>query len=155
MGIFKQTFYMIVAIIVIIIGIFVALTLMRQNEVIMKIVENQAKSLSVSVARVNQDAMVSNNFGTIVENTMALLQNISNISYIIITKGNDLILVHYKNRWEKLENFDPEWKIGDGTKDFGKIIYSDLVKSKVFHYSFQLRYWEMPIGSIYIGLSLD
>jgi hypothetical protein len=99
MGIFKQTFFMIIAIIIIIIGLFVGLTIIRQDNVIMKVVHNQARSIAISVARINQDAMLSDNFGFIVENTMTLIQRIPNISYIIYTKNNSFSLIHTKKRW--------------------------------------------------------
>ncbi|MBF0452886.1 MAG: HAMP domain-containing protein [Candidatus Magnetomorum sp.] len=154
MGILKHTFKMIMTIILIIITVFAGLTLIRQDAVIMKVVENQAQSLSVSVARVNQDAMVSSDYGFIVENTLTLIQRIPNLAYVIMTKEDRFALIHIKERWEQRSTVDPSWKMGDGTKECGDIIYSDLVKANVFHYAFPVKFSEVPWGHVYVGISL-
>ncbi|GAK60630.1 multi-sensor hybrid histidine kinase [Candidatus Vecturithrix granuli] len=153
-GIFRKTFLLAFLLMVVIILFFATLTIPRQRKTILKSMEAQANAISSSIAQVCADAIATQDYPFLVEHNLKMLQGNPSILYVIVAYQNGFSLVLTQNRWEQRETLDARWEIETTEVVAGKILYSDLVRQKVFHYAFPLRYSFVSWGHLYLGLSL-
>jgi two-component sensor histidine kinase/HAMP domain-containing protein len=134
--------------------IFILGIIPAQREVMEERMKSEAKDIANSVGQVAAPAIISKDYGFIVDFCSQIIKQSNSILYIIITKKDGFSLIQTANgSSKKIIKGDPNLPNSD--KSTALFIYSPLVKQKVFHYSYLFKYSGNDWGRINIGLSID
>ena len=154
-GIFLRTFFLLSLFSVIIIGLYSSITIIRGRDALIMSLASEARSVSASISQVCADAVVSKDYGFIVEHSLEVLRSSSGILYIVVARKNGFTLVHTSKGWEMLENPAPEWLAGKNEETGGRLEYSPLMGQDIYRFSYPLQYSGLQWGWLRIGLSLE
>lgn len=153
-GILRRTALIIwVVTLITITGIIVAI-IPEQKSALVKSLDSMAKVMATSIGEVTASSIVLEDYSTVVDHCMKVLKENPFIYYIVITKTDGFSLLHVGNKWYQ-KYLKGEWIPPKFAEAPGKIEYSDLLKMRVFKYSYPLIYSGINWGWIHIGLSLD
>ena len=153
-SIFVRTFVMITALCTALIVLPTVMFIPMARNGWLKGLESQARSLSASIAEVSGNAFVTGDYSFIVDHNTQVMRGSRDIRYIIIVKNDGSSLVHTGTAWEQREKPDPKWRLDKTVSQAGRLMYSDVVKEDVYHYSFPLQLSGIDWGVLYLGLSL-
>ena len=154
-GIMFRHLIMLMTLSLVIILLFSLMMVPQVNRSILKSLDSQAKSLSASIAEVCGNAFVTGDYSFVVDHSMQVLRGATDIKYIIIVRHDGLSMIHAGEKWEQRVKADPKWNPAGGSLYQGSILFSDIVKQKVFHYTFPLKFSGIDWGLLHIGLSLS
>ena len=139
--------------IVITLGLFVLATMPYQRTAILEAMESEAKSTVTSIDQVTASAIITEDFGTVVEHCLRVVKESPSIVYVVVTRNDGFSLVITKHGWEQ-KTMRGVWA-PDGEKTAKNLIMkSDVAIEEVYHYSHPFKYSGIDWGWIHIGLSL-
>jgi two-component system, sensor histidine kinase len=141
------------ALIVITLGLFVLVTLPYQRRAILAAMASEARSTITSVAQVTASAIITEDFGTVVEHCLRVVTESPSISYLVVTRNDGFSVLMTKTGWTQKNLGGPVWvpKLRVASSSFQK---SDVAPEEVYHYSYPFQYSGIDWGWIHIGLSL-
>jgi two-component system, sensor histidine kinase len=135
------------------VGIFVFSSLPYQKRTIEGGMASQAKSIATSIDQVTASAIITEDYGTVVEHCVRVVKESPSILYVVITRDDGFSLVSIAEGWRQ-ENLSGLWNPASARVAMSQFINSDLVKEDVFHYSYPFKYSGIDWGWIHLGLSL-
>jgi len=139
--------------IIISLGLFVLATIPFQRTAILDAMESEAKSTVTSIDQVTASAIITEDFGTVVEHCLRVVQESPSIVYVVVTRNDGFSLIITKQGWEQ-KNLKGEW-IPPGARIAGnQFLNTEISKEEVYHYSHPFQYSGIDWGWIHIGLSL-
>jgi len=141
------------ALIVVTLGLFASATIPYQRTAILDAMESEAKSTVTSIDQVTASAIITEDFGTVVEHCMRVVKESPTIVYVVVTRNDGFSLVMTKEGW-KQESLAGEWSRGGLRTANSKFLKSEISTEEVFHYSHPFQYSGIDWGWIHIGLSL-
>ncbi len=139
--------------IVVTLVIYVASNLPYQRKALVESMESEASNIVTSIDQVVAGAVISEDYGAVVEHCMRVVKESSSILYVVITRNDGFSLVHTASGW-KQRQLSGMWNPADGRQARRTFLKSDLVSQEVFHYSYPFKYSGIDWGWIHIGLSL-
>jgi two-component system, sensor histidine kinase len=134
-------------------GIFALATIPYQRTTILDAMESEAKSTVTSIDQVTASAIITEDFGTVVEHCMRVVKESPTIVYVVVTRNDGFSLVITKQGW-KQETLNGDWSPGGPRTANSRFLKSDISPEEVFHYSHPFQYSGIDWGWIHIGLSL-
>jgi PAS domain S-box-containing protein len=141
------------ALIIISLGLFVLVTIPYQRTAILDAMKSEARSTVTSIDQVTASAIITEDFGTVVEHCLRVVQESPSIVYVVVTRNDGFSLVITKKGWEQ-RNLQGVWLPPGMRVANSRFLDSDISKEEVFHYSHPFQYSGIDWGWIHIGLSL-
>ncbi|MGD0844630.1 MAG: HAMP domain-containing protein, partial [Geobacteraceae bacterium] len=141
------------ALIVITLALFAFATIPYQRTAILDAMESEAKSTVTSIDQVTASAIITEDFGTVVEHCMRVVRESPTIVYVVVTRNNGFSLVITKEGW-KQQTLTGDWSRGGPRTASSRFLKSEISTEEVFHYSHPFQYSGIDWGWIHIGLSL-
>src|SRR5512137_1770945 len=89
------------ALIVMTLGLFAVATIPYQRTAILDAMESEAKSTVTSIDQVTASAIITEDFGTVVEHCMRVVKESPTIVYVVVTRNDGFSLVITKDGWEQ------------------------------------------------------
>lgn len=133
--------------------IFVMITFPFQRDTLIERMEDESINITSSILHANKSALITEDYGSVVEQCLQLVSNSKSILYLAITRNDGYSLVHTPNKWEETK-LNGMW-LPDSSENEGKIMESELAQKDVFHKSTRITFSGVNWGWIHIGLSLD
>jgi len=131
---------------------FAFMVIPMQKNAFNQIMYTQAETVSKSIVQASSDAIISKDFGFIVEHNVEVLKNNTSIHYILISpKVGEKIWIN-KQKWHligKLDNNISELEIENITY---KIMAVDDFR-KVYHFVYPIKFSGIEWGWLHIGFS--
>jgi PAS domain S-box-containing protein len=153
-GILLRQFLILMLFACLLIAVGAATVIPQWERLIQESLEAQARSLSASIAEVCSNAILTEDYSFVVDHNMQVLSGSRDIRYILIARHDGLSIIHAGQNWEQRNQADPAWLPGKGTSP-GRIVFSDITREEVYHYSFPLVFSGMDWGFLHIGFSLN
>ena len=141
------------ALIIISLGLFVFATIPYQRTAILDAMESEAKSTVTSIDQVTASAIITEDFGSVVEHCLRVVQESPSIVYVVVTRNDGFSLVITKHGWER-KTLKGVWTPSGERKASSRFLNTDISKEEVYHYSHPFQYSGIDWGWIHIGLSL-
>jgi two-component system, sensor histidine kinase len=141
------------AMIIISLGLFVLATIPYQRTAILDAMESEAKSTVTSIDQVTATAIITEDFGTVVEHCLRVVQESPSIVYVVVTRNDGFSLIITKKGWEQ-KTLKGVWVPQGERVASSRFLTSDISKEEVYHYSHPFQYSGIDWGWIHIGLSL-
>lgn len=117
--------------------------------------ESQARGIAVSLAEVSPRVLEKGGHDLIIQHNAKIINGGTGIRYLIIEKSDGTSLVQTSDGWEQRDKPDPAWGLKTDAAGQGRIVYSSLVKEKIFHYSFPLQSSGTDRSVLHLGFSLE
>ncbi len=133
--------------------IFIVGILPTQRKIMEDRMSSEANDIAGSIGQVTATAIINNDYGFTVEHCLKIIKESNSILYIIISRKDGFSLIHTEGEW-RLDTLRNQLELPDTKGPVNKIVYSDLVKQEVFHYSYPFNYSGIDWGRINVGLSL-
>jgi PAS domain S-box-containing protein len=141
------------ALIVVTLGLFAIATIPYQRTAILDAMESEAKSTVTSIDQVTASAIITEDFGTVVEHCMRVVRESPTIVYVVVTRNDGFSLVITKEGW-KQASLTGDWSRSGPRTANSRFLKSEISSEEVFHYSHPFQYSGIDWGWIHIGLSL-
>ncbi len=141
------------ALIILTLGLFAAATIPYQRTAILDAMESEAKSTVTSIDQVTATAIITEDFGTVVEHCLRVVMESPTIVYVVVTRADGFSLVITKNGWRQ-ENLSGVWTPGGARIANSRLLKSTVSREEVYHYTHPFKYSGFDWGWIHIGLSL-
>jgi two-component system, sensor histidine kinase len=141
------------ALIILTLGIFILVNLPYQRRAILAAMASEARSTITSVAQVTASAIVTEDFGAVVEHCLRVVKESPSISYLVVTRNDGFSVVMTKSGWTQKNLSGPLW-VPRGRVASSSFQKSDAAPEEVYHYCYPFQYSGIDWGWIHIGLSL-
>jgi len=139
--------------IIITLGLFVLFTIPFQRTAILDAMKSEARSTVTSIDQVTASAIITEDFGSVVEHCLRVVKESPSIVYVVVTRNDGFSLVITNNGWEQ-KNLKGIW-VPPGKRTPGsRFLATEVSKDEVFHYSHPFQYSGIDWGWFHIGLSL-
>jgi signal transduction histidine kinase/FixJ family two-component response regulator len=139
--------------VVITLSLFVLVTMPYQRTAILDAMESEAKSTVASIDQVTASAIITEDFGTVVEHCLRVVRESPSIVYVVVTRNDGFSLVITKHGWRR-RTLKGVWIPGGDRVAKSRFLKSDLSAGQVYLYSHPFKYSGIDWGWIHIGLSL-
>ncbi len=133
-------------------GIFVLINIPYQKKAIEESMISEARSIAASIARVTATAIVSKDYGAVVEHCLRVVKESPSLLYVVVTRHDGFSLTHTKKEWKQTQ-LGAFWNPADHRSASNQFLQSDLISEPAFHHSHPLQYSGIDWGWIHIGLS--
>ena len=87
--------------IIISLGLFVLATIPYQRAAILDAMKSEAKSTVTSIDQVTASAIITEDFGTVVEHCLRVVQESPSIVYVVVTRNDGFSLIITKQGWNR------------------------------------------------------
>jgi PAS domain S-box-containing protein len=134
-------------------GLFAAATIPYQRTAILDAMESEAKSTVTSIDQVTASAIITEDFGTVVEHCLRVVKESPTIVYVVVTRADGFSLVITKDGWQQ-ETLSGVWTPQVPRKTGNMFLKSKVSPEEVYHYTHPFQYSGIDWGWIHIGLSL-
>ncbi|MDD2337366.1 MAG: ATP-binding protein, partial [Geobacteraceae bacterium] len=141
------------ALIIISLGLFILATIPYQRTAILDAMKSEAKSTVTSIDQVTASAIITEDFGTVVEHCLRVVQESPSIVYVVVTRNDGFSLIITKHGWRQ-KTLKGVWTPPGERVASSRFLNTDISKEEVFHYSHPFQYSGIDWGWIHIGLSL-
>jgi len=139
--------------IIISLGLFVLATIPFQRTAILDAMESEAKSTVTSIDQVTASAIITEDFGSVVEHCLRVVQESPSIVYVVVTRNDGFSLIITKHGW-KQQTLKGVWAPPGERVASSRFLNTDVSQEEVYHYSHPFQYSGIDWGWIHIGLSL-
>ncbi len=139
--------------IVMTLGLFIAVTIPFQRTTILDAMESEAKSTATSIDQVTASAIITEDFGTVVEHCLRVVNDSPSIAYLVVTRKDGFSLVITKHGWRQA-NLSGVWAPEQYSDRNSMFLKSDISAEEAYHFTHPFRYSGIDWGWIHIGLSL-
>jgi diguanylate cyclase (GGDEF)-like protein/PAS domain S-box-containing protein len=151
--IFLRTLLLSWLIIVFTVTIFVFAIIPYQKSQLQNEMKIQASVAFSSVSQIAENSIILEDYSTVVDHCLTLLQNNTRILYIVITRHDGFSLVHTSTNWSQ-KTLDSKWlPRNKQNSESGRFLMSEIVNHEVYNVSFPFRYSGIDWGWIHIGLA--
>ena len=153
-GIARRTMLLAWTITLVTLGIFVAILLPEQRRDLRAGLESKASGVAVALQGEVAEAALSEDYTSVVEHAMQVLQGDKAVDFLVITKNDGLSVVVDRNGWHMEPKTDPYWypSLRHPSSELGVV---PMFNRRVFHYAVPFDYSSIQWGWIHVGLSLD
>ncbi len=142
------------ALIVITLGLFILVNMPFQRRATLDAMESEARSTVTSIDQVTASAIITEDFGTVVEHCLRVVRESPSISYVVVTRNDGFSLVITKTGWSQT-SLGGIWAPAGERSGGSRFLKSEIFPQEVFHYSHPFQYSGIDWGWIHIGLSLS
>jgi len=142
------------ALMVISLGLFVAVNMPYQRKAVLDAMESEARSTVTSISQVTSSSVISEDFATVIEHCLRVVNESPSISYVVITRNDGFSLVFTKTGWTQ-GSLSGVWAPEGERISSSRFLKSDFAPNEVYHYSTPFQYSSIDWGWIHIGLSLE
>jgi methyl-accepting chemotaxis protein len=139
--------------VIVTLGLYVISNLPYQRRAIIGMMESEAKSIATSIDQVTATAIITEDYGSVVEHCMRVVRESSSILYVVITRKDGFSLVNTLKGWRQ-DQLGGMWNPSPERSVNSEFVKSDLVGEEVFHFTHPFKYSGMDWGYIHVGLSL-
>lgn len=151
--IFLRTLLLSWLIIVFTVTIFVFAIIPYQKSQLRNEMKIQASVAFSSVSQIAENSIILEDYSTVVDHCLTLIQNNARILYIVIIRHDGFSLVHTSTNWSQ-KTLDSKWlSRNKQNSEAGRFLMSEIVKQEVYNVSFPFRYSGIDWGWIHIGLA--
>lgn len=131
---------------------FAFMVVPMQKNAFKQIMFTQAETVSRSIVQASSDAIISKDFGFIVEHNVEVLKNNTSIHYILISpKVGDKIWINQEN-WHLIENLNTDIAQLEKNNINYKIMPIDNYE-QVYHFVYPIQFSGISWGWLHIGFS--
>ncbi len=134
-------------------GIFVLINFPYAKRNLEEGMISEAKTLATSIDQITATAIISEDYGAVVEHCLRVVKDSPSLLYVVITRNDGFSLISTDDEWRQA-TLGEFWKPSDHRRETKQFLQSDLVAQEVFHYSYPFQYSGIDWGWIHIGLSL-
>ncbi len=114
----------------------------------------QAETVSKSIVQASSDAIISKDFGFIVEHNVDVLKNNTSIHYVLISpKAGQKIWINQQN-WHLIDKLDKSMAELENKDITYKILAANDVK-RVYHFVYPIKFSGIEWGWLHIGFSTE
>lgn len=147
--------FLLFGILVLLITLFFAfMVIPMQKNAFNQIMYTQAETVSKSIVQASSDALISKDFGFIVEHNVEVLKNNSSIHYILISpKASQKIWINQGN-WHLIEDLDQQLSHLERDKISYRIL-TDKSLGQVYHFVYPIQFSGIEWGWLHVGFSTD
>ncbi len=135
-------------------GVFVAFIVPEQKRIYLESLQSKARGISVSLRDVTAGAAINEDYSSVVDNAIEMLNGDPSLSYIVITRNDGFSLINDRSGWRVDPAAGPEWH-PNVREARGAIATNSLSLTPVYHYSTPFDYSAIEWGWVHVGLSLD
>jgi signal transduction histidine kinase len=135
------------------VSIFVTVIIPEQKQTFVENLESKANGVAVSIRDVATGAVVTEDYGALVEHCLQILKGDKSIDYLVITKNSGESWIHDRTGW-RFSQLPKEWHPETRTTNSAIGVVSEFNR-RVFHYSQPFDYSGIQWGWIHVGLSLQ
>src|SRR4030042_1283450 len=153
-GLLVKTTLLCWSVIVITIIVFLITFTPYQKQLIIENMLAKAKVMATSIAQITNKSIVEQDYSSLVDHCMKILNNNKSILYLVITRQDGYSLIHLRDKWYH-RNLDNFWRPDLDKFPQGLFTKSDLVGQEVLHYSYPISHSGVDWGWIHMGLSLE
>ena len=154
-NLFVKFYLLILVLITFILITYGMINIQDQKKSNLKIMENQANIIAKTIIIANTEAILSDEFGTIIENSFSILEENNLIKYFIFNKYNEDKIFIKKNNWSLASEIQESFKALQTDKIENSIVNCSLCKEDIFHYVYPIQVASYNWGWVHIGFSLD
>ena len=133
---------------------FAFMVIPMQKKAFDQIMFTQAETVSRSIVQASSDAIISKDYGFIVEHNVEVLKNNASIYYVLISPKTGTKLFVSQESWHMLDNLDKELQTLEGENIDYKILSYDIF-NHVYHFVFPIKFSSIEWGWLHIGFSTD
>jgi PAS domain S-box-containing protein len=141
------------ALIIISLGLFILATIPYQRTAILDAMKSEARSTVTSIDQVTASAIITEDFGTVVEHCLRVVTESPSIVYVVVTRNDGFSLIITKNGWRQ-ETLGKVWTPPGARVATSSFLTTDISQEEVYHYTHPFQYSGIDWGWIHIGLSL-
>lgn len=152
-GIFTKTASLSWLITLFTMGLFVLVMIPWQKNMLMESLNSKGRGISASMHELTASAAITEDFSSVVDYCMQLLNRDPSIKYIVLTRDDGFSLSSTRSHWS-IEQTDVA-QLPVSRSPTGTIRESERVDEPVFEYAHPFDYSGIEWGWIQIGLSLD
>ncbi len=135
--------------------IFYVYMFFSQKKEILKSLSLEANSMANIIVYVNTDGIILNDGYKILDYSRNFMKKDETIKSIIFSKTNERNYVIRKDAWSSENKIDDIYtKLEKNVPNY-KIIYSPILKERVFHYVYPIVFSNTNWGWLHISISLD
>jgi PAS domain S-box-containing protein len=139
--------------VIVTLGLFVISNLPYQRKAIIGMMESEANSIVTSIDQVTATAIITEDYGSVVEHCMRIVRESPSILYVVITRKDGFSLINTVQGWKQVQ-LGGMWNPPLDRIVKSEFVKSELVSEEVFHYTHPFKYSGIDWGCIHIGLSL-
>ena len=153
-SIFIRVFFLFGLLVLAITLFFAFMAIPMQKKAFNQIMLTQADTVSRSIVQASSDALISKDYGFIVEHNVEVLKNNTSIFYVLVVPSiGDIILVN-QNSWRLLDALDDELKAMQGADYTYKVLSYDGF-DHVYHFVYPVKFSGVQWGWLHIGFSTE
>jgi signal transduction histidine kinase/HAMP domain-containing protein len=134
-------------------SIFVTVIIPEQKRAFVENLESKANGVAVSIRGVAAGAVVTEDYGALVEHCLQILKGDKAIDYLVITKNDGESWIHERSGW-RYSQLPAEWHPAARVPSSGIGVVTEFHR-RVFHYAQPFDYSGIEWGWIHVGLSLE
>ncbi len=133
---------------------FAFMAIPMQKNAFNQIMFTQADTISRSIVQASSDAIISKDYGFIVEHNVEVLKNNTRIFYVLVSPSTgDKILVLQK-KWRLLDKVDAKLQALEGDQIHYEILsYENF--NNVYHFVYPIKFSGVEWGWLHIGFSTE
>lgn len=150
-GIQARTFLVVLIVPFLTILVFIFLTIPREREAILNVVEAQTKGMVSAVAEINATAFVTGDYGALVDISNQVLKNNRDMRYLVVSRTEGPCFVHLQDHWEERPVSEDICRRTAGSG--GLLDTNPVTHDRVYEVSYPLEFSGIPWGAIRMGIS--
>ena len=151
---FWKIFFLLFLGIIIVTSIFASYLMLLQKKSILELLHSEGKSIAQSISFVTSDALIIDDSSYLVEFNSEYIKNNDKLKNIIIAKLDNQYFNIQKKSWSFLEKLDPMYTSMQRSKDHFHIMYSPILKERVFHYTYPIYFSGVHWGWIHLSFDI-
>jgi PAS domain S-box-containing protein len=133
--------------------IFASINIPYQKATIEESMISEARSIGASIDQVTATAIVSEDYGAVVEHCLRVVKESPSLLYVVITRNDGFSLINTKKEWKQTQ-LDTFWTPSERSTAIHRFTKSNIIPEESYHYSYPFQYSGIDWGWIHIGLSL-
>ncbi len=154
-NLFVKFYLLILFVITFILIIYGIININDQKNTNLKIMEKQANIIAKTIIIANTEAILSDEYAVIIENSLSILKENDLIKYFIFNKNDEDTILIKKDKWSLLSKIDKNVRDLQTDKIEKSIINCSFCKEAIFHYTYPIQVTSYNWGWVHIGFSLD
>ncbi|PID42931.1 MAG: histidine kinase [Proteobacteria bacterium] len=135
-------------------AVFVAIILPQQKASCLRHLESKSNGVAVSLHDALSEAVINDDFASLVSASQALMQGDPEIEFVVIAQNNGFAIINQQKGWSTEKDIDRFW-LPETRRASGGIETVPTLKSRVFHHAQPFDYSGIEWGWFHVGLSLD
>jgi signal transduction histidine kinase len=153
-GIARRTVVLAWTITLVTLGIFVAVMIPEQKRDLRTELQSKASGVAVALQGEVAEAAISEDYSSVVEHAMQVLNGDNAVDFLVITKNDGLSVVVDRKGWRMEPQIDRYW-YPEERRSSSELGYVPMFHRRVFHYAVPFDYSSIQWGWIHVGISLD